>query len=79
MSGGEREEIPVRLQLPHPMAAPLLGRHARVLDFKAGGVSAENPLRVFTQVTASYFAVFVTAPAARRSSARAPARMLARP
>jgi Tol biopolymer transport system component/imidazolonepropionase-like amidohydrolase len=37
LAGGERTEIPVRLELPHPTPKPLLLRGVRVLDFESGG------------------------------------------
>ena len=37
VTGGERKEIPVRLELPHPTPKPLLLRGVRVLDFESGG------------------------------------------
>ena len=46
VSGGEREEIPIRLQLPHPTPEPLLIRHARVLDFNAGDFSVDTSLLI---------------------------------
>jgi len=36
LAGGKAVEIPVRLTLPHDTSAPLLIRHARVLDFQTG-------------------------------------------
>ncbi len=42
LTGGEREEIPLRLELPRPTPPPLLLRRVRVLDFapKAGPSNA---------------------------------------
>lgn len=37
LAGGERTEIPVRLEFPHPTPRPLLLRGVRVLDFESGG------------------------------------------
>ena len=37
VTGGERKEIPVRLELRHPEPKPLLLRGVRVLDFESGG------------------------------------------
>jgi Tol biopolymer transport system component/imidazolonepropionase-like amidohydrolase len=37
VTGGERREIPVRLELPHPTPRPLLLRGVRVLDYASGG------------------------------------------
>ena len=37
VAGGERRQIPVRLELPRAMPKPLLLRGVRVLDFKSGG------------------------------------------
>ncbi len=44
LAGGEREEIPIRLELPHPTPPPVLVRRVRVLDFAAGGFGAETSL-----------------------------------
>ena len=46
VSGGAREEVPIRLRLPHPTPAPLLVRHVHVLDFNAGGFSTESSLLI---------------------------------
>ncbi|MGH9788507.1 MAG: amidohydrolase family protein, partial [Candidatus Acidiferrales bacterium] len=42
LTGGEREEIPIRLELKRPTPPPLLLRRVRVLDFKAGGFGPET-------------------------------------
>ncbi len=42
----ERQEIPVRLQLPRPTPAPLLLRRVRVLDFSSGTFTPETSLFV---------------------------------
>ena len=44
LAGGEREEIPTRLELPRPTPLPLLVRRVRVLDFAAGGFGPETSL-----------------------------------
>ncbi|MEE8199799.1 MAG: amidohydrolase family protein, partial [Candidatus Acidoferrales bacterium] len=44
ISGGEREEIPIRLELPRPTPPPLLVRRVRVLDFAAGGFGVETSM-----------------------------------
>ncbi|UCC84720.1 MAG: PD40 domain-containing protein [Gemmatimonadota bacterium] len=44
LAGGEREEIPIRLELPRPTPPPVLVRGVRVLDFAAGGFGAETSL-----------------------------------
>ena len=44
LAGGEREEIPVRLELQHPTPPPVLLRRVRVLDFAAGGFGPETSL-----------------------------------
>ncbi|MEE9533605.1 MAG: amidohydrolase family protein, partial [Acidimicrobiia bacterium] len=41
LAGGEREEIPIRLELPRPTPPPLLLRRVRVLDFASGGFGPE--------------------------------------
>ncbi|MCH7935156.1 MAG: PD40 domain-containing protein [Gemmatimonadetes bacterium] len=46
LTGGEPEEIPIRLQLTPITAPPLLVRRARVLDFNAGGFSPETSLLI---------------------------------
>ena len=42
IGGGEREEIPIRLQLRGPTPPPLLLRRVRVLDFPSGGFGRET-------------------------------------
>ncbi|MCH8145396.1 MAG: PD40 domain-containing protein [Gemmatimonadetes bacterium] len=42
IGGGEREEIPIRLQLRGPTPPPLLLRRVRVLDFPSGGFGSET-------------------------------------
>ena len=42
LAGGEREEIPIRLELPRPTPPPLLLRRVRVLDFASGGFGPET-------------------------------------
>jgi imidazolonepropionase-like amidohydrolase/WD40 repeat protein len=37
LAGGEREEVPIRLELTRPTPAPVLLRRVRVLDFATGG------------------------------------------
>ena len=44
LTGGEREEIPIRLELPRPTPPPLLVRRVRVLDFPSGGFDQETSL-----------------------------------
>ena len=44
LTGGERQEIPIRLELPRPTPPPLLLRRVRVLDFAAGGFGGETSL-----------------------------------
>jgi imidazolonepropionase-like amidohydrolase/Tol biopolymer transport system component len=46
LAGGEREEIPIRLELPRPTPPPLLLRRVRVLDFAAGGFGRETSLYI---------------------------------
>jgi len=47
VAGGERQQIPVRLDLPHPTPKPLLLRGVRVLDFKSA--SFGTPTTVFIE------------------------------
>ena len=42
LTGGERQEIPIRLELPRSTPPPLLLRRVRVLDFAAGGFGGET-------------------------------------
>jgi len=44
VAGGERRQIPVRLELPHPASVPLLLRNVRALDFKSGGFGSPTSL-----------------------------------
>lgn len=44
LDGGEREEIPVRLELQRPTPPPLLVRRVRVLNFTTGGFGPETSL-----------------------------------
>ena len=49
LGGGERKEIPIRLELPRPTPPPALLRRVRVLDFPpkadaTGGFGAESSL-----------------------------------
>ncbi len=44
LTGGEREELPVRLELPHPTPPPVLLRRVRLLDFATGGFGPETSL-----------------------------------
>ena len=44
LAGGEREEIPIRLELQRPMPPPLLVRQVRVLDFGERGFGPETSL-----------------------------------
>ena len=37
LAGGDRKQVPVRLELPHPTPKPLLLRNVRMLDFASGG------------------------------------------
>ena len=46
LGGGEREEIPVRLELPRPTPRPLLLRRVRVLDYSRGGFGPETSLLI---------------------------------
>ena len=46
VAGGEREEIPIRLELPRPTPPPLLLRRVRVLDFASGGFGRETSLYI---------------------------------
>ncbi|UCC71021.1 MAG: PD40 domain-containing protein [Gemmatimonadota bacterium] len=46
LDGGERVEIPIRLELPRPTNQPLLVRGVRVLDFASGGFGAETTLLI---------------------------------
>jgi Tol biopolymer transport system component len=42
LAGGEREAIPIRLELRRPTPPPVLVRRVRVLDFAEGGFSGET-------------------------------------
>jgi imidazolonepropionase-like amidohydrolase/Tol biopolymer transport system component len=44
--GGERKQIPVRLELPHPVPKPLLLRGVRVLDFESGGFGSPTTMLI---------------------------------
>ncbi|MFB3111667.1 MAG: hypothetical protein ACE10G_06530, partial [Gemmatimonadales bacterium] len=44
VTGGDRVEIPIRLELHRPMPPPVLLRRVRVLDFTTGGFRAESSL-----------------------------------
>jgi len=44
LAGGERKEIPIRLELERPTPSPLLVRRVRVLDFAEGGFGPETSL-----------------------------------
>ncbi|MFB3111485.1 MAG: amidohydrolase family protein, partial [Gemmatimonadales bacterium] len=44
LAGGEREEIPIRLELERPTPPPLLVRRVRLLAFDAGGFGPETSL-----------------------------------
>ncbi len=44
LAGGDREEIPIWLDLHRPTPPPLLVRRVRVLDFAAGGFGPETSL-----------------------------------
>ncbi len=44
VTGGEREEIPIRLELLRPTPPPLLLRRVQVLDFATGGFGSETSL-----------------------------------
>ncbi|MFQ5927131.1 MAG: amidohydrolase family protein, partial [Terriglobia bacterium] len=44
IAGGEREEIPIRLELPRPTPPPMLVRRVRVLDFASGGFGVETSM-----------------------------------
>lgn len=44
LAGGERQEIPIRLELNSPKPPPLLVRRVRLLDFSAGGFGPETSL-----------------------------------
>ncbi len=44
LAGGEREEIPIRLELERPTPPPVLVRRVRVLDFAEGGFGPERSL-----------------------------------
>ncbi len=44
--GSTHDEIPIRLEFPHPTVAPLLIRRVRVLDFTSGGFGQEISLLV---------------------------------
>ena len=46
LGGGERKEIPIRLELPRPTPQPLLVRRVRLLDFAAGGFGGETSLYI---------------------------------
>jgi Tol biopolymer transport system component/imidazolonepropionase-like amidohydrolase len=46
LAGGERRQIPVRLELPHSMPKPLLLRGVRVLDFESGGFGTPTSMLV---------------------------------
>jgi imidazolonepropionase-like amidohydrolase len=46
VAGGEREEIPIRLELPRPVPPPVLLLRVRVLDFKVGGFGLETSLYI---------------------------------
>jgi Tol biopolymer transport system component len=47
VAGGERQQIPVRLELPHPTPKPMLLRGVRVLDFTSAGFG--TPTTVFIE------------------------------
>lgn len=44
LNGGERQEIPIRLELQRPTPPPVLLRRVRVLDFATGAFSPETSL-----------------------------------
>jgi imidazolonepropionase-like amidohydrolase len=46
LAGGERKQIPVRLELPHPTPKPLLLRGVRVLDFESGGFGTPTSMLI---------------------------------
>ena len=46
IAGGERKQIPVRLELPHPVPKPLLLRGVHVLDFRSGSFSSPTSLLI---------------------------------
>ncbi len=46
VTGGERKEIPVRLDLPRPMPKPLLLRGVCVLDYESGGFSSPTTVLI---------------------------------
>ncbi len=46
LAGGDREEIPIRLELHRPTPPPLLVRRVRVLDFARGVFSPETSLYI---------------------------------
>ncbi|MEE8257797.1 MAG: amidohydrolase family protein [Acidobacteriota bacterium] len=46
LTGGERKEILIRLELPRPVPPPVLLLRVRVLDFKVGGFGLETSLYI---------------------------------
>jgi Tol biopolymer transport system component len=46
LAGGDRKEIPVRLELPRAVPKPLLLRGLRVLDFKSGGFGKQTSMLI---------------------------------
>lgn len=46
LDGGPRQEIPVRLTLPHPVPPPVLLRGVRVLDYASGTFGTETDLLI---------------------------------
>ena len=46
LGGGEREEIPIRLELQRPTPPPVLVRRVRMLDFAAGSFGPETSLYI---------------------------------
>ena len=46
LAGGEREEIPIRLELSRPVPPPVLLRRVRVLDFTSSGFGPETSLYI---------------------------------
>lgn len=46
VTGGERKQIPVRLELPRPTPKPLLLRGVRVLNFESGGFGSPTTMLI---------------------------------
>jgi Tol biopolymer transport system component/imidazolonepropionase-like amidohydrolase len=46
VAGGERKQIPVRLEMPRPVPKPLLLRDVRVLDYESGGFGSPTTMLI---------------------------------